>query len=68
MVARREVPPAQLVRYDDWRQVELPSLAEFRPESPVSVVAPYYAQREEPGRTLAARWPDLLAAVRSEAE
>ena len=67
MVARREVPPAQLVRYNDWRQVELPPLREFRPESPVSVVVPYYAQLEELGRTLAAlegqRYPRELFEV-----
>ena len=63
----RRVPPAQLVRYNDWRQVELPPLREFRPEFPVSVIVPYYAQLEELGRTLAAlegqRYPRELFEV-----
>ena len=54
--------------YNDWRQVELPPLREFRPELPVSVIVPYYAQLEELGRTLAAlerqTWPrDLFEVV-----
>ena len=66
-VTGRGVPPAQLVRYNDWRQVELPPLREFRPEFPVSVIVPYYAQLEELGRTLAAlegqTWPRELFEV-----
>ena len=53
--------------YNDWRRVELPPLREFRPEFPVSVIVPYYAQLEELGRTLAAlerqTWPRELFEV-----
>ena len=51
---RRDTPRPQLVRYNDWRRVELPAPEAFVPELPVSVVMPYYAQPEELGRTLAA--------------
>ncbi len=47
-------PPPQLVRYNDWRQVEVAAPGAFTPELPVSVVVPYYAQPDELGRTLAA--------------
>ena len=48
------MPPPQLVRYNDWRRVEVAAPGAFVPERPVSVVVPYYAQPEELGRTLAA--------------
>ena len=51
---RHDTPSPQRVRYNDWRQVELPALGAFVPERPVSVVVPYCAQPEELGRTLAA--------------
>ena len=51
---RHDTPPPQLVRYNDWRQVEVAAPGAFVPELPVSVVVPYYAQPEELGRTLAA--------------
>ncbi len=55
MIGRqRGGPHPQLVRYNDWRRVEVPSPGVFVPELPVSVVVPYYAQPEELARTLAA--------------
>ena len=51
---RHDPPPPQLVRYNDWRQVTVPSPGAFVPALPVSVIVPYYAQPEELERTLAA--------------
>ncbi len=51
---QRGAPPPQLVRYNDWRQVDVPALGEFVPELPVSVIVPYRARPEELERTLAA--------------
>ncbi len=45
---------AEPLRYNDWRQVDVPSLGEFVPKLPVSVIVPYCAQAEELARTLAA--------------
>ena len=47
-------PRPAAVRGNDWRQVEVPPLASFRPRRPVSVVVPYYeapeARRRDGGR------------------
>ena len=51
---QHDTPSPQRVRYNDWRQVELPAPGAFVPERPVSVIVPYCAQPEELGRTLAA--------------
>ena len=51
---QHDTPSPQLVRYNDWRRVEVAAPEAFVPELPVSVVVPYYAQPEELGRTLAA--------------
>ena len=47
-------PRPAAVRGNDWRQVEVPPLASFRPRRPVSVVVPYYEAPEALGLTLAA--------------
>ncbi len=47
-------PPPQLVRYNDWRRVEVAAPGVFTPELSVSVVMPYYARPKELVRTLAA--------------
>ena len=47
-------PRPAAVRGNDWRQVEVPPLASFRPRLPVSVVVPYYEAPEALGLTLAA--------------
>ena len=52
--APHDTPRPQLVRYNDWRQVEVAAPGAFVPELPVSVVLPYYAQPEELVRMLAA--------------
>ncbi len=52
--ARRGAPSPQLVRYNDWRRVEVPEPGAFAPELPASVIVPYCAQPEELARTLAA--------------
>ena len=51
---RHDTPPPQLVRYNDWRRVEVAAPGAFVPELPVSVIVPYYARPEELARTLAA--------------
>ena len=47
-------PKPNSVRYNDWRQVEIPPLEEFEPRMPVSVVVPYFEAPRELDRTLAA--------------
>ena len=60
-------PPPAGVRYNEWHRVELPPPELFRPSAPVSVVVPYYEQRAELERTLAAlerqTWPRELFEV-----
>ncbi len=51
---RHDAPPPRLVRYNDWRRVEVPEPGAFAPELPASVIVPYCAQPEELARTLAA--------------
>ena len=51
---QHDPPPPQRVRYNDWRQVTVPSPGAFVPTLPVSVIVPYYAQPGELERTLAA--------------
>ena len=60
-------PPPAGVRYNEWHRVELPPPELFRPSASVSVVVPYYEQRAELERTLAAlerqSWPRELFEV-----
>ena len=53
-MVQHDAPQPQLVRYNNWRQVEAPAPAAFTPELPASVIVPYYAQPRELARTLAA--------------
>ena len=51
---RASVAKPTRVRYNDWTKVDLPSLEEFDPSSPVSVIVPYSEGPDELARTLAA--------------
>ncbi len=46
-------PEAASVRYNDWRQVDVPALEAFTPTRPVSVIIPYYQAPAEIAKTLA---------------
>ena len=49
------IPRPASVRYNDWRQVDVPALEAFTPTMPVSVIAPaYQTPAETLARTLAA--------------
>lgn len=47
-------PEPTSVRYNDWRQVDLPQADAFKPVLPVSVIIPYYQTPHETEKTLAA--------------
>ena len=47
-------PEPTSVRYNDWRQVDVPPADSFEPTDPVSVVIPYYQTPDETKKTLAA--------------
>ena len=47
-------PEPTSVRYNDWRQVDVPPADAFEPVDPVSVVVPYYQTPRETEKTLAA--------------
>ena len=62
------IPPPACVRYNDWRQLDVPSRDTFRPSRPVSVIVSYYEAPEALALTLAAlegqSWPrDLFEVV-----
>ena len=63
------IPGPVSVRYNDWRQVDMPAPEAFTPTLPVSVIIPYYRTPAETlARTLAAlegqTWPrDLFEVV-----
>ncbi len=49
------IPKPASVRYNDWRQVDVPAPEAFTPTLPVSVIIPYYQTPAETlARTLAA--------------
>lgn len=47
-------PRPNTLQGNDWRKAELPSLQEFQPQAPVSVIMPYYEAPQEVEYTLAA--------------
>ena len=53
-VRQRHVAKPTRVRYNDWPKVDLPSLEEFEPSCPLSVVVPYFEVPDDLARTLAA--------------
>ncbi len=62
------IPGPASVRYNDWRQVDMPAPEAFIPTLPVSVIIPYYRTPAETlARTLAAlegqTWPRTLFEV-----
>ena len=60
-------PPPAVVRYNDWRRLDVPSPDAFEPALPVSVIVSYYDAPEALARTLAALetqdWPRELFEV-----
>ena len=54
MMAWATGPRPNVVRYNDWRMVDIPPAQGFEPTLPVSVVVPYFKAPEKLARTLAA--------------
>ena len=61
------MPPPTVVRYNDWRRLDVPSPDAVEPTLPVSVIVSYYDAPEALARTLAALetqdWPRELFEV-----